>query len=124
MIDAQVLSSASAPVGGDPRDRVRHALVCARHLARHLDSRGMAGRRRIGLHREELVVRSDGTPLIRSTPLDNLSLATYRDLNGAAQDAPDQRRPAPGGVHGRRARETRLLFRPARLGAEAQGFRQ
>ncbi|MFI5460866.1 MAG: hypothetical protein ACHRXM_36105 [Isosphaerales bacterium] len=40
--------------------------------------------------REELVVRSDGTPLILSTPWENLSLATYRDLNDRVQDAPDR----------------------------------
>ncbi len=39
---------------------------------------------------ELVVVRSDGTPLIRSIPQDNLSLDTYRDLSGRAQDAPDQ----------------------------------
>jgi hypothetical protein len=41
------------------------------------------------LHQESLVVRPDGTPLIRSVPLDNLSLTTYRDLNGQAQELPD-----------------------------------
>lgn len=43
------------------------------------------------LRQEAFVVRSDGTPLIRTTPLDNLSLTTYRDLNGQAQDVPDHR---------------------------------
>ncbi len=40
--------------------------------------------------REELIVRSDGTPLIRSTPAYNLSLATCRDLNGRQQDDPGE----------------------------------
>jgi hypothetical protein len=39
---------------------------------------------------EDLVVKSNGTPLIRSIPRENLSLTTYRDLNGRAQDAPDR----------------------------------
>ena len=40
--------------------------------------------------RERLVVRSDGTLLIQSIPQDNLSQATYRDLKGGVQDAPDR----------------------------------
>ena len=43
------------------------ALVFARDLARHLDSRCMAGRERPASY-EKLVVRSDGTPLIQSIP--------------------------------------------------------
>ena len=43
------------------------------------------------LHQESIVVRSDGTPLIRSVPLDNLSLTTYRNLNGQPQDVPADR---------------------------------
>jgi hypothetical protein len=39
---------------------------------------------------ERLVLRSDGTPLIMSTRFDNLSVSTYRDLGGRAQEAPDQ----------------------------------
>jgi hypothetical protein len=42
------------------------------------------------LPREELVVKSDGTLLIGSTPPKNLSLVTYRDLNGRAQDVLDR----------------------------------
>ena len=38
---------------------------------------------------ERLEVRSDGTLLIHSFPQDNLSEATYRDLKGVVQDAPD-----------------------------------
>jgi hypothetical protein len=38
---------------------------------------------------EDLVVKSDGTLLIQSTPPQNQSLATYRDLSGRVQDAPD-----------------------------------
>jgi len=37
--------------------------------------------------REDLVVSSDGTPLIVAYPHKNLSLATYRDLNGRVHDA-------------------------------------
>jgi hypothetical protein len=37
--------------------------------------------------REDLVVSSDGTPLIVTYPHKNLSLATYRDLNGRVHDA-------------------------------------
>jgi hypothetical protein len=40
--------------------------------------------------RESLVVRSDGTPLIEATPHYDLSRATYRDLDGRAQPAPDR----------------------------------
>jgi hypothetical protein len=43
------------------------------------------------LHQESLVVRSDGVPLIRSMPLDNLSLTTYRNLKGQPQDVPADR---------------------------------
>ncbi len=39
---------------------------------------------------EQLVVKSDGTPLIMSAPRNNLSLSTYRDLSGRQQEAPDQ----------------------------------
>jgi hypothetical protein len=39
---------------------------------------------------EQLVVRSDGTPLIRSTPYRNPSAMTYRDMGGRPQNAPDQ----------------------------------
>jgi hypothetical protein len=39
---------------------------------------------------EQLVVRSDGTPLIMRTSRANLSMSTYRDLSGRAQEAPDQ----------------------------------
>jgi hypothetical protein len=39
---------------------------------------------------ETLEVRSDGTLLIHSFPQDNLSEATYRDLKGVVQDAPDR----------------------------------
>lgn len=35
---------------------------------------------------ENLVIMSDGTPLIVTHPRDNLSLATYRDLNGEKHD--------------------------------------
>ena len=38
---------------------------------------------------ERLVVSSPGTPLIESTPRDNLSQASYRDLTGQVHDAPD-----------------------------------
>ncbi len=38
---------------------------------------------------EQLVVRSDGTPLIHSYRFDNLSLSTYRDLSGRVQEPPD-----------------------------------
>jgi hypothetical protein len=39
---------------------------------------------------EHVVVRSDGTPLIRRTPYNNQSLTTCRDLSGQPQEAPDQ----------------------------------
>ncbi len=45
--------------------------------------------------REEFVVRSDGTPLIRSTPWENYSNATYRDLNGGTQAVPDREKLVP-----------------------------
>jgi hypothetical protein len=40
--------------------------------------------------REDLVVTSDGTPLIVSTPRQNLSLATYRDRYGRVHATPDK----------------------------------
>jgi hypothetical protein len=47
---------------------------------------------RVRLRQESIVVRSDGTPLIRSIPLDyNLSLTTYRDLNGQVRGDADDR---------------------------------
>ena len=53
--------------------------------------------------REDFVVRSDGTPLIRSTPWENYSNATYRDLNGGTQAAPDREHLVPAvymsGIH-------------------------
>jgi len=39
--------------------------------------------------REWLLVRSDGTLMIQSIPPQDLSLATYRDLQGRLQDVPD-----------------------------------
>ena len=54
---------------------------------------------------EQLVVRSDGTPLIESTPRDNLSQSTYRDLGGRAEEPPDQSHMLPqvpmAGEHGK-----------------------
>jgi len=54
---------------------------------------------------EQLVVRSDGTPLIESTPRANRSHSTYRDLSGRAQEAPDGSDLLPGlsmrGEHGK-----------------------
>lgn len=46
--------------------------------------------------REDLVVRSDGTPLIENVPLDNLSLVTTRDRAGRVHDpvAREERLPA------------------------------
>jgi hypothetical protein len=45
---------------------------------------------------EQLVVRSDGTPLIRSTSVDDLSLSIYRDLAGREQEAPEANDLLPG----------------------------
>ncbi len=45
---------------------------------------------------QRFIVASDGTPLILSTPRDNLSLMTYRDLAGQPHDAPDSERQLPG----------------------------
>jgi hypothetical protein len=42
-----------------------------------------------GLKQESLVVTADGTPLIRSVPISNFSLGTYRDLSGRPHDAPE-----------------------------------
>lgn len=41
-------------------------------------------------HREMLVVMADGTPLIQDYPLDNLSLMTYRELDGRPHDPVDR----------------------------------
>ena len=38
---------------------------------------------------EQLVIRSDGTPLIHSYRFDDPSLSTYHDLSGRVQDPPD-----------------------------------
>jgi hypothetical protein len=63
---------------------------------------------------EQLVVTSDGTPLVLRTPRDNLSLATYHDLNGRVQQAPDAHRLTTGvylaGEYGNRG------FRATQLG--------
>jgi hypothetical protein len=45
---------------------------------------------------EQLVVTSDGTPLIKSTRWYNMSLSTYRDLSGREHEAPDQSHVLPG----------------------------
>jgi hypothetical protein len=45
--------------------------------------------------REELVVAPDGTPLIASTPHENLSLTTYRELGGRAHDPIDREEMLP-----------------------------
>jgi hypothetical protein len=37
---------------------------------------------------ESIIVRADGSLLIQSIPLENMSLISYRDLKGQAQDAP------------------------------------
>jgi hypothetical protein len=42
-----------------------------------------------GLKQESLVVKSDGTPLIRSASITNFSLVTYRDLSGRPHDPPE-----------------------------------
>ena len=46
---------------------------------------------KIRSHRETLVVTTDGTPVIQSLPLDNLSLVTHRDLSGRERDAVDRK---------------------------------
>ena len=51
-----------------------------------------AGVGKATLRQETLVVAADGTPLIQSIPLDNLSTLTYRDLDGRARDDVDPRR--------------------------------
>src|SRR4051812_43652676 len=46
--------------------------------------------------RESIVVTADGTPLIESIPLDNLSLVTYRDLSGNEHDVVERKDQIPG----------------------------
>jgi hypothetical protein len=59
--------------------------------------------------RERLVVTADGTPLIESVPLDNLSLVTYRDLDGNEHDMVESKNQIPAVyLYGRR--ETRFPF--------------
>jgi hypothetical protein len=53
----------------------------------------LEGKRR--LFWESLVVKADGTPLIESVPRDNLSLTTYRDLNGLAHDVVERKDQLP-----------------------------
>jgi len=48
------------------------------------------GGRRYWPPREDLEMRSDGTPLIVKTHWDDLSLTTYRDLSGREQDVSDR----------------------------------
>jgi hypothetical protein len=50
-----------------------------------------ASRDKSQLRQESLVVATDGTPLIESTPLQNLSMTTYRDLSGNARDGLERR---------------------------------
>ena len=81
MIAPQVFSSASAPAGRRPsRPGSARSGFCSwsgspPRLKRQGEGRNWPPR-------EGLVVRSDGTPLIMSTPSTNLSVTTYRDLNG------------------------------------------
>jgi hypothetical protein len=62
-------------------------LVLVMWLGTAIDQAWHGGKRPV---REQLVLRKGGTLLVVSTPLDNLSLATYRDTTGRAQDAPDR----------------------------------
>ena len=103
-------------VGGDPRDRIRHALVCARGLARHLDST-RPGRAGAGGSYERLVVRSDGTLLIQSIPLDNLSAGDLSRPERPGAGRSGQKRPAPGRVHVRRAPRNPASFPRSRAGS-------
>jgi hypothetical protein len=57
-------------------------------LTTSIQEAGQGGNR---LRQESLNVWSDGAPLIRSVPLDNLSHTTYRDLNGQPHHVPDGR---------------------------------
>jgi hypothetical protein len=43
------------------------------------------------IRQESLVVATDGTPLIQSYPLDNLSLMSYRDLDGNVRDSMERK---------------------------------
>jgi hypothetical protein len=65
------------------------------------------GKRR--LYWESLVVTADGTPLIESVPRDNLSLTTYRDMNGRAHDAVERKDQLPA-VYLSGEHETDALF--------------
>ena len=66
---------------------------------------------------ERLEVKSDGTLLIHSFPQDNLSQATYRDLKGVVEDAPDRNDLLPAvSLFG--ARETPGFFSPQAGSAE------
>ena len=65
---------------------------------------------------ERLEVRSDGTLLIQSFPQDNLSEATYRDLKGVVQDAPDRNDLLPAVYLFGAPGDTGLLFPAGRAG--------
>jgi hypothetical protein len=62
---------------------------------------------------EQLVVRSDGTPLIRRIPYHDLSGTTYRDLSGRVQKAPDQKYELHQAVSTYSAQGTPGFFSPA-----------
>jgi hypothetical protein len=53
------------------------------------------GGRRHWPPREDVVVKSDGTPLIQTTSAENYSVSTYRDLAGRAHAAPERSDLAP-----------------------------
>ena len=72
--------------------------------------------------REDLVVRSDGTPLIGSFPRGNFLDASYRDLDGRAQAAPTQSTLMAAVYMSGAEGDARVLLRPARLGAAARGI--
>ena len=116
MIARKFSLSASARVGGDPRDRIRHALVLCSWSgsAPRFKRPGRAG---IGRPTKRLVVRSDGTPLIQSIPHDNLVPGDLSRLERPScrtlrTETTCSRRCILAGEHG----DTRLLLRAAGLG--------
>ena len=115
--------SASVPAGGDPRDRVRHALVRARDLARHLDPGGVAGQEPASAR--DLVVTADGTPLIESIPLDNLSLVDLpRPERPRTRRRSDRKDQLPACTCTASASPARVLPLAAGLAAADQGLHE
>ncbi len=84
----------------------------------------MPGNAATRLPYESLVVRSDGTILIQSMPPSNLSEASYRDLSGQEQEAPDRNDQLPAVYMVLGVKENSLPALEAGLGVQAHDLRE